>query len=308
MPSHLRGYLAVTSAAVLWGIAGTLAKYLFASKSVPPFLLVQLRMGIAFLVMALVMAVIAPRLLRIRREDLGPLTLFGIAGMAAVQFTYLFAISETNVATAIFLQYLAPIMTALYSWLFEGLRLDGKLLGALGLAISGSYLLVFGTTGQLLVSPLGLAAGVSSAAALSFYSIYGAKRVGSLSPWTLLCYALGIGSLFWLVVDFAFWAVGRPVISLAPLADPSLWLFFGYIATLATIVPFGLYLSGLRWISPTHATVTGMLEPVTGGVAAYLFLGELLQGVQVLGGGLIVVAVILLQVTRQKAAATGVGA
>lgn len=300
MPSHLRGYFAVTSAAVLWGIAGTLAKYLFASKSIPPFLLVQVRMALAFVVLAVVLGVIAPRSLKIAWRDLKYLSLFGIGGMAAVQFTYLFAISETNVATAIFLQYLAPVLTAIYSWLFEGLRLDRPLLITLSLAIAGSYLLVFGTNAQLLVSPLGLAAGLGSAVALSFYSIYGAKRVGALSPWALLCYGLGLGSLFWVLVDVGFWAVGRPVVSLAPLADPSLWLFFGYLATLATIVPFGLFLSGLRWISPTHATITGMLEPVTGGVAAYLFLGESLQGVQVLGGGLIVGAVILLQALRQQ--------
>lgn len=302
MPSHLRGYLSVTGAAVLWGISGALSKYLFASKSVEPFLLVQVRMGLSFLLLALALAVLAPLSLKVARGDLPFLAIWGVGGMAAVQFTYLFTISETNVATAIFLQYLAPILTALYSWLFAGQRLDKVLLGALGFAVAGSYLLVFGTTARLLVSPLGLISGLASAVALSFYTIYGAKRVGRLSPWALLCYGLGIGSLFWLVIDAGLWAAGRPPFSLAPLADGSLWPFFGYIATLATIVPFGLYLLGLRWISPTHATLTGMLEPVMGGVAAYLFLEEKLQGVQVLGGVLIVLAVVLLQAARQKEA------
>lgn len=302
MPVHLRGYLSVTSAAVLWGIAGALSKYLFANRSVDPFLLVQVRMALSFLLLALGLAVVAPRQLRVGRGDLRFLAVWGVGGMAVVQFTYLFTISETNVATAIFLQYLAPILTAVYAWLFERQRLDRGMLVALGFAVSGSYLLVFGTTAQLLVSPLGLATGLLSAVALSFYTIYGSKRVDRLSPWTLLCYGLGMGSLFWVVVDGVLWAAGRPALDLAPLADGTLWLFFGYIAALATIVPFGLYLSGLRWISPTHATVTGMLEPVMGGIAAYLFLGEHLQGVQVLGGGLIVLAVILLQAMRQKGA------
>lgn len=299
MGTNLRGYLSVTSAALLWGISGALAKYLFASRSVPPFLLVQVRMGLSFLLLFLVLAVVAPRLLRISRGDLVFLAVWGIGGMAFVQYTYLFTLSETNVATAIFLQYLAPALTAIYAWLFEQQRPSGGMLAALALAISGSYLLVFGTTATLLVSPLGLASGLASAVAMSFYTIYGSKKVSRLSPWTLLCYGLGVGFAFWLLVDGALALAGRPAVSLAPLADPSLWLFFGYIATLATVVPFGLYLSGLRWISPTHATVTGMLEPVMGGVAAYLFLAESLQVVQVLGGALIVVAVILLQVTQQ---------
>lgn len=302
VPSHLRGHLSVTGAAVLWGISGALAKYLFASKSVPPFLLVQVRMGLSFLLLALTLGVLAPRMLKVGRGDLGYLMIWGIGGMAAVQFTYLLTISETNVATAIFLQYLAPVLTAVYAWLVEGERLDRALLVALALAMTGSYLLVFGASAKLLVSPLGLASGLASALAMSFYTIYGSKRVGRLSPWTLLCYGLGIGSLFWVLLDTGLWAVGRPTVALAPLTDPSLWLFFVYIATLATIVPFGLYLTGLRWISPTHATITGMLEPVMGGIAAYLFLRESLQVVQVLGGGLIVVAVILLQALRQRPA------
>lgn len=300
MPTQLRGYLSITGAAVLWGISGTLSKYLFASRSVEPFLLVQVRMGLSALILALFLALVTPQALKISRSDLSFLAKWGVGGMAAVQFTYLFTISETNVATAIFLQYLAPILTALYSWLFAGQRLEKVLLGSLGLAIAGSYLLVFGTTAQLQVSPLGLLSGLASAVAMSFYTIYGAKRVGRLSPWALLCYGLGTGFLFWLLVDAGLWAAGRPPFSLAPLADGSLWLFFGYIATLATIVPFGLYLSGLRWITPTHATLTGMLEPVMGGVFAYLFLGEKMQGVQIAGGGLIVLAVILLQVLREK--------
>lgn len=115
MPSHLRGYLSVTGAAVLWGISGALSKYLFASKSVEPFLLVQVRMGLSFLLLALALAVLAPLSLKVARGDLPFLAIWGVGGMAAVQFTYLFTISETNVATAIFLQYLAPILTALYS-------------------------------------------------------------------------------------------------------------------------------------------------------------------------------------------------
>lgn len=300
VPSHLKGYAAVTAAAILWGISGAVSKYLFANQSVPPFLLVQVRMGLSFLLLFIALASFAPQLLRVARQDLRFLAVWGVCGMAAVQFTYLFTLSQTNVATAIFLQYLAPILTALYAWLFERERLSPALLSALGLAIGGSYLLVFGTSATLLVSPLGLTSGLISAVAMAFYTIYSAKRVGRLSSWTVLCYGLGLGFLFWVVLDLALWAVGRPALALAPLTDGMLWLLFLYIAAFATIVPFGLYLIGLRWLSPTHATVTGMLEPVMGGIAAFFFLGERMPAVQVGGGLLIVLAVILLQAMQQR--------
>jgi drug/metabolite transporter (DMT)-like permease len=301
--THGRGYLAVTVAAALWGIAGAVSKYLFASKDVPPFLLVQVRMGFSCLLLALALGIVAPRLLRVERHSIRFFAIWGILGMAAVQFTYLFTISETNVATAIFLQYLSPILTAIYAWLFERQKLGPLLVGCLGLAMAGSFLLIFGGTAQLQVSPLGLASGLASAGFMSFYTIYGAKRVGKLSPWTLLCYGLGTGSLFWLIIDAGLAVAGRPPAGLHLLAQPAMWAFFGYIAIFATIVPFGLYLVGLKWVPPTQATLTGMLEPVVGGVAAYLALGESLRGSQVAGGGLIVAAVVLLQTGQSRSRA-----
>ncbi|HYG56716.1 MAG TPA: DMT family transporter, partial [Symbiobacteriaceae bacterium] len=112
MSTHSRGYFSVITAAVLWGVAATLSKYLFANLSVPPLLLVQMRMGLSFVILAVSLAVTAPHLLRVRRQDLPFLTVFGVLGMTGVQYTYLMTISETNVATALFLQYLAPIFTA----------------------------------------------------------------------------------------------------------------------------------------------------------------------------------------------------
>ena len=297
--STTRGYLSITLAAALWGVAGAAAKYLFASKAVPPLLLVQVRMGLSFLLLALTLAVVAPHLLRIRRENLTFFAVWGVLGMAAVQFTYLFTISETNVATAIFLQYLAPILTAIFAFAFEGQKLGTRLLACLGLAMGGSFLLIFGGTARLLVSPLGLISGLASAGFMSFYTIFGARGVGKLSPWTLLCWGLGAGSLFWLLLDLVLLAFGRPLPGIALLADGTMWAYFAYIAVLATVVPFGLYLMGLRTVSPTQATITGMLEPVLGGVIAYFALGEALRPVQVAGGGFIVLAVILLQMRRQ---------
>jgi drug/metabolite transporter (DMT)-like permease len=301
LSSTVRGFLTIILAATLWGLSGVVAKYLFASRAVPPLLLVQVRMGLASLLLALALAVWAPASLRVRRSDLPFFVIWGIVGMAGVQFSYLFTIAETNVATAIFLQYLAPILTAAYAWLFEGRRPGPRLLTSLGLALVGSVLLLFGGTGHLLISPLGLTAGLASAVFAAFYTVYGARGVDRYSPWTILCLGLGAGFLFWLVVDLVLYATGRPLAGAPLVLDRSMWPFFLYIAVLATVVPFGLYLTGLRWVTPTQAVLTGMMEPVVGSLAAYLALGEALLPAQVGGGLLIVLAVLLLQ---QQAART----
>jgi drug/metabolite transporter (DMT)-like permease len=297
-----RGYLAVTGAAVLWGLSGVLAKYLFSAHSLDAFLLVQIRMGSSALLLLLFLALFRPALLRIPRDLVAYLLIFGVVGMAAVQFTYLFTISLTNVATAIFLQYLAPVLTALYARVTGRTPLGSTLLICLGLALGGSALLIFGGGTALMVSPLGLATGLISAFCLSFYTVYGQKGLRRINPWTLLAYGMAAGTLFWVAVDLVLALVG----ALPPAAQafaPNMWGFYAYLATLATIVPFGLYLVGLRFIPPTQATITAMLEPVVGGVVAYLLLKEAMAPLQVMGGVLIVAAVILLQWFQQRASA-----
>lgn len=296
MTPAARGYFAIIAAASLWGISGATAKYLFAARSVDPLLLVQVRMGLSTLLLAAVLAIFSPRLLRISRADLPFLALWGTMGMAMVQFSYFFTISKTSVATAIFLQYLSPILTALYAKVVGRERLGIVVVSCLGLALCGSYLLIFGGGGQLLVTPIGLISGLLSAVFMSFYTIMGRKGVGGqLNSWTLLCWGLGLGSLFWVAVDAVLWLAGSPLETAGAFSSASMWGFYLFIAVFATIVPFGLFLIGLRSIQPTQATITGMLEPVVAGVAAFLALGEALSAAQVMGGALIVTAVCLLQ-------------
>lgn len=72
-----------------------------------------------------------------------------------------------------------------------------------------------------------------------------------------------------------------------------------YISVLGTIIPFGLFFMGINQIRSTRASITATLEPIVAALIAYLFLGETLSPLQVLGGGLVVVAIIFLQLQRE---------
>ncbi len=67
------------------------------------------------------------------------------------------------------------------------------------------------------------------------------------------------------------------------------------IATLGTVVPFGLFISGLKYLPPTQASIVSMLEPVVAAVAAYFLVGEVLLPPQLLGGALVVAGVLLVE-------------
>lgn len=282
-----QGYLAVAAAAALWGISGTLAKFMF-RLSVDPALLINFRMTFSFLLLAGAMLACRRDLLRVPAGMWSRIAVWSLFGMVPVQFFYMYAIQQTTVATAIFLQYLAPVVTALYATAVERKPPGATLVGALVIAVGGSALLVFGAGAGLKLAPLGLAAGLAACFFFSFYTIYGGRAVGRVNSWTLLVWALGMGALFWNVIL-------PPWVTIPRVQDPLLWGFFAYIAVFATIVPFGLFLWGLRHVAPTPAALTAMMEPVVGTAVAWLALGEHLKLPQVAGGVLILAAVAAVQ-------------
>src|SRR5688500_12931183 len=99
------GLLLVVGACILWGTSATLARYTM-GRDVPPLVVVELRLMLSVIALAVAFALIRPRLFRIARADVVPLLILGIVGIAAVQGTYYTNVSWVGVGLAILLQYL----------------------------------------------------------------------------------------------------------------------------------------------------------------------------------------------------------
>jgi drug/metabolite transporter (DMT)-like permease len=78
------------------------------------------------------------------------------------------------------------------------------------------------------------------------------------------------------------------------------WGLILFIGVCGTIVPFGLYFEGIKRIKPTHASITATLEPISAGVFAALFLGEVMVTLQIIGGLTVIFSIILLQLNTTK--------
>jgi drug/metabolite transporter (DMT)-like permease len=109
------------------------------------------------------------------------------------------------------------------------------------------------------------------------------------SQWTLLAYGLAAASLFWI-------AVLGPAAVLGVIREPRMLGVVLFIAIVSTVAPFAAYLTALRHIDATKASVTATLEPAIAGVAAFVLLGEALSAYQILGGALVVGAILVVQV------------
>jgi len=71
-----------------------------------------------------------------------------------------------------------------------------------------------------------------------------------------------------------------------------------------TAIPFGLYFVGINYVRSTRASITATLEPISAGFIAYLFLGETLEPLQILGGALVISAIVMLQLRSEQDALT----
>jgi drug/metabolite transporter (DMT)-like permease len=277
----------------MWALSGSSAKFLF-NSGITPFQLVQLRLTISTVLLFLYLLIRFPSLLKISRSDIFYFVLFGTVGMAGVQFTYLFAISKIKVAAAILLQYLAPSFIALHSVVFMREKLSSVTLTALIGATFGCYLVVGAYNLEILsMNIVGIISGLLSAVTFAWYAIHGEYGMRRYNPWTVLFYALFIGAVVWNILH-------PPLEAFMHAYSPVQWSWILYIGVMGTLIPFGLFLEGINLIRSTRASITATLEPITAGIISYIFLNEILEILQITGGVIVIVSIILLQLSQEQ--------
>jgi drug/metabolite transporter (DMT)-like permease len=284
------GYLFVMLAAILWAVSGSASKFLF-HNGVSPFQLVQLRTTLAVSTLWVWLLIRQPALLKITRKDLPYFFLLGIS-LASAQFTYLYAISKIQVAAAILLQYQAPLFVVLYSVIFARKRIGIFTVAAMLGAIAGCYLVV-GAYGMDMgsMNHAGIIAGLTSAGAFAWYSIQSEYGMQRHTPWTVVFYALLFAALIWNILH-------PPLESFTHSYSAGVWWWIIFIGIFGTILPFGFYNKGINLIRSTHALITATLEPITAAVISYIFLNEIMEFWQVIGAGMVIGSIVLLQIRQ----------
>jgi drug/metabolite transporter, DME family len=295
----LRGYFYIATATFLWGIAATLGRAAFTGRLLPhgetlraidPVILSQSRVTFSLFVLLLVLlAVRGSRRLRLPMVDIRRMFLLGILGVAASNYLYYLAIQRTNVATAIILQYTAPVWVLLYTVARGVQKPTLQRIAAVGLAVAGIALVigVFGAGGFRL-DRVGVIAALLAAFSFAFYNVGGHSILARYDRWTVLLYTLISGSLFWMVVNPP-WKIA------AAHYAGSQWLFLLGFSLISVLGPFSFYFAGLQHLEPTRAIVVSCLEPVFSIVIAAFALGEVLRPLQTLGIVLVLVAIVVVQ-------------
>jgi len=91
----------------------------FRDQGVDPLFLVVIRSYLATLTLFAILGAIAPSRLRIDAHMFRAAAIVGVGGLLTNNFLYFEAINLTSVATALLLQYQAPVLVALYVLLIQ---------------------------------------------------------------------------------------------------------------------------------------------------------------------------------------------
>jgi DME family drug/metabolite transporter len=273
--------LLVLSAAALWSTSGLFIRWILAEGSFSALSLAFWRDLATFICLLIGLLMLRPSRLRVSRRDLRWFAALGTLGVGTFHVLWNVAIVEVGYAAATILLYSAPVFVSLMARLIWHEPLTRAKVLAVAMALGGCVL-VAGleelTTVQITAG--GLALSLMMALTYGSFSLLGRHLAPRYSPWTVLTYSFAFGALFLLPFQFAI-APPRQVPGVT-------WIWFAALMLVATILPFGSYLSSLRWLPVSVASILAASEVVFGSVLAYLFFGERLQEWQILGAVLVV--------------------
>ncbi len=230
-------------------------------------------------------------------RDLAYCFVLGTLGVAVSNYFYYVAIQRTNVATAIIVQYTAPVWVLLYVVARGQQKLTAQKVVAVAFAVTGIALVIdllgaalSGNKSAATLHPdlYGIVAALLASFSFAFYNVGGHRILARYDRWRVLVWTLTAAAVFWLVVN-------PPWKIVAAHYAPAQWLFLFVFSMLSVLGAFSLYFLGLQHLEPTRAIIASCLEPVFSILLAALLLGEVLRPIQVLGIVLVLSAIVIVE-------------
>lgn len=293
---RLKGLFLVTFGALLWGVSGTVAQYLFQDENFTPEWLVVMRMllsGILLLIIGLIKG--DKNILAVwkKKENAVSLLLFGLLGMLGVQYTYFAAINHGNAATATILQYLSPIIITFYLCLRNKKLPALKQMICVTMAMIGTFLIITnGNMKSLSISKAALFWGIATAFTSALYTLQPVRLIKEYGSICTVGWGMLIGGIAFSFINSPFNCTGNW--SLKSVSAVVFVVIFG------TLIAFSCYLESLKYIEPYEASILGCVEPLSAALLSIMFLNVIFSGVQWIGTILIIVTISVLSVMKDK--------
>lgn len=297
------GYVYALVAAVLFGANGTVTKIIM-EAGLSPAQVTQFRLLGTALIAGAVLLVIERRAFRVPRRQWPVLIVLGIVGVALLQATYAAAVQLLPVGIALLLEYMAVLMVALIAFFVFREPVKRRLWVAIALVLIG--LAVVAQIWASTLNGLGVALALAAAGCLTVYFLVGERQVATTSPLAVSFWTMLIAAVFWAFVS-GWWELSPAVFATpveiggqlgsltVPMALPLAWN-----VVLGSFTPFLLSLAALRHLPATAAGIVASSEVIFAFAVAWIWLGETLGPVQIVGAAIVLAGIVLAQTARMS--------
>lgn len=287
-----REYILVILAGILWGgialFVDALNKCGFSSIEI-----VAIRVWFSAAVMGIVLMIKNRKLPFFHWRDIGLFVGTGIISIVFFNFCYFTTIELSGVSVAALLLYTAPIMVMLISVPLLGEKLTAQKVTALIIVCIG-LLFITGVLGsQEPVTGKAVLTGLGSGLGYALYSIFGKYLIKKYDTYTITFYT------------FVFASIGvLPLVSVphtgVELMHAKPLLAAAGVASFCTVAPFICYTKGLEKVESSKASILATIEPMVAGIIGITVFKETVSVSKISGMGLILAAVILLNMEKIK--------
>ena len=221
------------------------------------------------------------------RALLPQLLIYAFFGLMMTQYAYFYSIELSNAAVATVIQYSAPaLILAVVCFLQRRAPKKVELI-ALILAVLGVILLAtHGDLGSLVISAEALVWCLVSAVCVVIYN-FAPTKLNKKYP-----VALNLG--WGMVIGGGALALYTRVWQLEGVSDADGFAALAAVVILGTICAFSFYMTGLKIIGASRASMIACIEPVSAAAFAYFWLGTELVFLDFTGFVLIISCIFLL--------------
>ena len=297
------GVVSTLLGAIAWGFSGTCVQYLFASSSINALVLTTIRelgAGLVFVLFLLARERAKLCAMLTNRDNVQRLLVFGSCGLFLNSALYATTIMYTNAGTATVLQSLNIVMALAVTCVVIP-RLPQKLeVCALACALGATFLIAtHGDASQLKLPLPGLAFGLATAAAATFYTMYPKplfERWGSFAVTGLGMFIGGLTGVLACVVT----GNGPQGIAQLTSLDPMGHVVLAIAVLVGTFGAYGLFLHGISIVGPVAGNMLGAAEPVSATAMSALWLGTVFSWADWAGLVLMVATIFLIALQTRK--------
>lgn len=288
---RLQGVVAVLTAGTGYAFMSILVKRAF-ELGLGPIQVIALQSWIASILLLSYAVFFKREIFKVPLRTLGLLVIQGAVGALGTSLLYAFSLRFLPVSVAILLLYLYPTIVVAAGVLIWHKKVGGQELVALLLTLGGTTLAseIFSGVGS--VAGIGIVLGLAAAMAYAVFNIVGEIVLARVSPLVAMCFTQWVCGIALLVIL-------KGDITSIPWQNAKTWEVGLLLATVASILPFYMILVGIERLGADQVAILSTFELPMTFILAAIFLSEFPTGDQLVGGGLVLGGILLLNWRRK---------